>query len=103
MKEMDRYKWLKSQEVNYDIGKKAYMEWVQKYGAIWRMLDDYVKETKEDRKAIEKDLDQRMTNFREEDRYKWLKRHLTMWLRRRKAKILKFQSEQMIKLKESTK
>ncbi|MDP8259915.1 MAG: hypothetical protein P9L96_02775 [Candidatus Gygaella obscura] len=34
--EIDRYKWLKSERLGYDIGKeKAALEWIEQFGHVW--------------------------------------------------------------------
>ena len=34
--EMDKYKWIRSEEVGHDVGKTVYMEWILKFAEIWR-------------------------------------------------------------------
>ena len=43
--EIQKYKWIESEKAGHDIGKaKAAMEWIEKYGSIWR----------EERESLEK-------------------------------------------------
>ena len=43
--EIQRYKWIESEKAGHDIGRaKAAMEWIEKYGCIWR----------EERESLEK-------------------------------------------------
>lgn len=36
MKEMESYRWIRSQEAGYDVGETAYYGWVERYAAPFR-------------------------------------------------------------------
>lgn len=51
-KEIEKYKWIKGQEVRYDPGMAAAVEWVEKYASEYRkeyeeFFQSYVKEVAE--------------------------------------------------------
>ncbi len=42
--EIQRYKWIESEKVGYDLGQKAEIDWIKKYAAVFR--DSWMKKLK---------------------------------------------------------
>lgn len=42
MREMEIYRWIRSEEAGYDLGETAYYGWVEKYAASFRKWSDSI-------------------------------------------------------------
>jgi hypothetical protein len=85
--EMNRYKWFKSEEKGFDVGPQAFLEWIDKYADIWRVLDDYSLKYNVDKKVLEDELNKEMFGFKEDDRSSWLRKNLKKWLSNRTMNV----------------
>jgi hypothetical protein len=43
--EMEKHRWIESEKRNCDLGSSAYLDWIMRYGKIWR--EEYEKKKKE--------------------------------------------------------
>ena len=83
IEEMQKHRWIESQKKGFDLGVTAYDDWVEKYADAWRLIYNYISQSKEDWKIIDTAINEDTKNLSESEKLIWLKQNLHSWLVKR--------------------